>query len=114
MALALNRLKRREYSAFEMKSYLNGKGIEPLIASQVVEELVNGLFIDNKRFARTVARRIIQRRFPHYIENPKIAAKAYQALLRRGFSTEVADQAALQAGTAEEVAEDNAKVRNDF
>lgn len=44
------------------------------------------------------ARDIIERRYPDAANDPKAAARAFQALLRRGFTSDVARQALFRKG----------------
>jgi SOS response regulatory protein OraA/RecX len=136
--LAIQRLSIREYSAEEMKGYLEKKGAAPEQADEIVTALVEAKSIDDRRYARVIirhhalrdkgpayclmklrlkgleislrevqgifrevlpdssaneiemARKIVDRRYPRAHQDPIQRRKAYQALLRRGFSHDIA------------------------
>lgn len=46
------------------------------------------------------ARKVLEKRYPRYAEDPQVARRAYQALLRRGYSAQVAGQAIRQGSGA--------------
>jgi regulatory protein len=135
--LALRRISIREYGAAELKSYLIRKGATSAQAEEVVNELVADQRVDDRRYARVIARHqafrdkgpayilaklrqkglklslrevqslyeeslpntreselemareVLERRYPHALENPSEKKRAYQGLLRRGFSRDV-------------------------
>jgi regulatory protein len=131
--LALARLNVREYAAKEMADYLARKRVDPREAAEVVADLVRSGLIDDRRYARIIARsqasrgkgpryvqqklkmkgvkidvrelqtlleetsgqdelsrarEIVERRYPQFAEDIKERKRAWDALLRRGFSME--------------------------
>jgi SOS response regulatory protein OraA/RecX len=136
--LAIQRLSIREYSAEEMRGYLEKKGATSEEAKEIVEQLVESKTIDDRRYARVIirhhalrdkgpayclmklrlkgldislrevqqifrevlpdssaneiemARKIVDRRYPNAHRDPIQGRKAYQALIRRGFSHDIA------------------------
>jgi regulatory protein len=135
--MALKRLDVREYSAGEMRSYLQRKGFSKEQAAQAVAELVEENLINDKRYARvvsrhqstrgkgpmyimaklrtkgvsldrreasamyqdtasedelTTARRVLETRYPRAHENQRELQRAYQGLVRRGFTSDVVRQ----------------------
>jgi len=49
-----------------------------------------GQEVDPKEAELEQARRVVERRYPGFAQDPKLRARAFQALLRRGFSLEIA------------------------
>lgn len=145
-ALALTRLRAREYSAYELVLYLKRKGFDEAVAESVVGRLRAEGRLDDRRYLRVMtrhqflkgkgpeyiqaslrqkgvsaeldeirrvineegpeggeleaARRLVQHRYPKALENREQAQRAYVALLRRGFTREVARQA-VRPGVSE-------------
>jgi SOS response regulatory protein OraA/RecX len=135
--LALRRISIREYGAAELKSYLVRKGASSALADEIVKELTADQRIDDRRYARVIARHqafrdkgpayvlsrlrqkgvklsmkevqalyeeslpetrdseldlakaVLERRYPHAFESQSETKRAYEGLLRRGFSREV-------------------------
>jgi regulatory protein len=135
--LALRRISIREYGASELKSYLIKKGASTQKAEEVVSQLVAENKIDDRRYARVIARHqafrdkgpayvlsklrqkgvklsmrevqslyeetlpetrqselemareVLERRYPHALESQAEKKRAYEGLLRRGFSRDV-------------------------
>jgi SOS response regulatory protein OraA/RecX len=135
--LALRRISIREYGASELKSYLIRKGATPQQAEEVVSQLVADQRVDDRRYARVIARHqafrdkgpayvlaklrqkglklsmsevqslyqeslpdtkdselqmaqeVLERRYPHALESQSEKKRAYEGLLRRGFSRDV-------------------------
>jgi SOS response regulatory protein OraA/RecX len=139
--LALKRLDVREYSASEMLTYLQRKGISKGEAQEVVGSLIEEQLISDQRYAKVVARHqstrgkgpvyvlnklrqkgvrmelsevknvlgevsdksdlerareIPERRYPAFRSDHGVAGKAFQALLRRGFTSDVARRAIFE------------------
>lgn len=135
--LALRRISIREYGASELRSYLIKKGASAAQAEEVISQLVAENKIDDRRYARVIARHqafrdkgpayvlsklrqkgvklsmrevqslyeeslpdtrkseldmareVLERRYPHALESPAEKKRAYEGLLRRGFSRDV-------------------------
>lgn len=139
--LALKRLGSREYGAKEMAAYLKRKGVKAEDIETVVADLVSSELINDRRYARVVARsqvnrgkgsiyvmhklrqkgvkaelsevkelvsdvsdvseveaarQIVERKYPGFTTDRNEAQRAYQALLRRGFTHEIARQVVLK------------------
>ena len=133
--LALLRLSVREYSAAEMRQYLKRKCVPGEVAESTVADLLAEKLIDDRRYARVIARHqsfrdkgpmyvvsklrskgvridlkevramvedvsqrdeteavraVIQRRYSNLSssDSPKEIRRVFQALLRRGFSSD--------------------------
>ena len=143
--LALNRIAVREYASNELRTYLIRKGAATHEAEEIVRELVDDQRIDDRRYARVIARhqafrdkgpayilaklrqkgvrlslqevqalyeetlpetydselamaqRVIERRYPHAMSDRKEKHKAFNALLRRGFSRQVIQKCLFRA-----------------
>jgi regulatory protein len=150
--LAMRRISIREYGATELKSYLIRKGATPEQAEEVVSQLVAEQRIDDRRYARVIARHqafrdkgpayvlaklrqkglklsmhevqslyeenlprareselemareVLERRYPHAFESQAEKKRAYEGLLRRGFSRDVVRKCLFQkSGVADDI-----------
>jgi regulatory protein len=145
--LALRRISIREYGAVELRAYLIRKGATAEQADEVVARLVAEQRVDDRRYARVIARhqafrdkgpayilaklrqkglklslhevqtlyeenlpqardselemarRVLERRYPHALESQSEKKKAYEGLLRRGFSRDVVRKCLFHKGT---------------
>lgn len=133
--LAIARLGVREYGTEELIRYLQRKGYSEDEATSTVGDLAREGMLDDRRYARVIARaqamrgkgplyvraklqakgvrmelreiqvimaevapqsdldsaqKIIERRYPRWKEDARQKQRAYQGLLRRGFTAEVA------------------------
>jgi regulatory protein len=146
--LALRRIAIREYGAGELKSYLIRKGATAQQAEEVVSQLVADNRIDDRRYARVIARHqafrdkgpayvlaklrqkglklsmqevqslyeeslphsretelemaqeVLERRYPHAFESQAEKKRAYEGLLRRGFSRDVVSKCLFRKRTS--------------
>lgn len=140
--LALKRVSVREYGSGELCQYLKRKGATQADAQKIVEDLKERGYIDDRRYARVIARhqaardkgpqyvqgrlrqkgvnlglpeikkiyedclsggqslgkgeseleaieRVLERRYPNARTDRSEAKRAYQALLRRGYSADL-------------------------
>jgi len=150
--LALRRISIREYGAAELKSYLIRKGATPVQAEEVVSQLVSDQRVDDRRYARVIARhqafrdkgpayiqaklrqkglklsmsevqsiyeenlpgsrdsememvrQVLDRRYPHALESQAEKKRAYEGLLRRGFSRDAISKCLFRKkGTVDEI-----------
>lgn len=144
--LALRRISIREYGASELRSYLIRKGATPEQAEEVVSQLVADQRVDDRRYARVIARHqafrdkgpayvlaklrqkglklsmkevqslyeenlpqsrdselemvqeVLERRYPHAFESQSEKKRAYEGLLRRGFSRDAVSKCLFRKG----------------
>ncbi len=136
--LVIKRVSRKECSSQELLQYLIKKGFEESLAGEVIREMIEKKWIDDRRFAEAMSRyqgtrgkgpiyiqrklkekglhmsareieaiisasqgrseldralEILERRYPDYASDFKEKQKAMQALVRRGFSFDLAKRA---------------------
>jgi regulatory protein len=139
--LVIKRVSRKECSSQELLGYLIKKGFEESLAHEVIREMIEKKWIDDRRFAEAMSRyhgtrgkgpiyiqnklrekglhmsateietiisasqgrsemeraiEILHRRYPDFATDFKTKQKAMQALVRRGFSFDLAQKAVRQ------------------